>query len=385
GMGGDDALAIVNSAPSGGAPTTHTGAGSVFDGGEGIDFLTVGGVVNFQGTLLNIEGIHLQNSYTLNNGAFGSQARAQLTISFAEISKLGPNARFDGVGDVFVTLDLNDNLDTSGFVFAAGSDVIIDLGGVTVTGSSGNDSLTGTGGNDTLILGGGRDTLVAGGGDDIVVINGPVAGGSSLNGGAGTDTLQVDTVNPATVASSLFPQGIATSTLGITGATVTGFERVVFNSAADTVSNFAILLNQATSAFASGPQLVGGAGYDTLQVIATFNTGNSPSGYVLNAPVFTYDNWQDVDRAYQAGDRVLVFNSGNADGVINGSAHAGVQILVGGAGNETINGSAAAETIRCSSATAIPSRRRPGGRSRLRRPPSPEPVRTSMAARAAIS
>ena len=241
GLDGDDALIIANGTSTTGVTSANTGAGSVFDGGAGNDFLSVGGAVNFEGTLENIEGIYLQPEFALNNTAFGSQGRAQLTISFAEISKLGPNARFDGVGDIFVTMGLNDNLDTSGFSFEAGSDVTINLGVGAFTGSSGNDSLTGTGGNDTFFLLGGRDTVVAGGGDDTVVLNGPLVGGSNLNGGAGSDTLQVEAITSSVIATNLFPAGIATANSAIFGSTITGFERVAFNSQADTVLNLQVL------------------------------------------------------------------------------------------------------------------------------------------------
>lgn len=340
GLGGDDALVIGNGTSGTGVTSANTGAGSVFDGGEGNDFLSVGGAVNFQGTLENIEGIYLQPEFALNNGAFGNQARAQLTIAASELAKLGPNARFDGVGDIFVTFGLNDNLDTSGFVFEAGSDVNIVLDGEVVIGSSGNDSLVGAGGPDTFFTGGGRDTVVAAGGDDTVIFNGQVFGGSNFNGGAGTDTLVVRNFNDQIVNSSLFPSGIPTSANnGLAGSTLASFERLVFDTNANTSVTFNMFYTQLGGGLTTGAEIVGGNGLDTLLIIGAFNAAGFPAGYTFNAPVLTYDNWQEVDRAYQAGDRVLFINTGNANGVINGSAHAGAQFLIGGAGNETINGS----------------------------------------------
>ncbi|MBW8910334.1 MAG: hypothetical protein JF564_00165, partial [Sphingomonas sp.] len=65
GNGGNDALFIGNTILSN-VESTLTGAGTLFDGGNGTDFLSVGGNVNFQGTVQSIEGIYLQSAYTNN-------------------------------------------------------------------------------------------------------------------------------------------------------------------------------------------------------------------------------------------------------------------------------------------------------------------------------
>jgi len=342
GNDGDDALVIANGTPTGGVLSTLTGAGSTFDGGAGNDFLSVGGVVNFAGTLSGIEGIYLQPEFALNNGSFGSQARAQLTISVTELAKLGPNAHFDGVGDIFVNLQPGESLDTSGYVFEAGSDVNLVLSGVSLDGDSGNNTLTGTGADDTISTGGGRDTVSAGDGNDEVILNGTVSGGSNINGDAGSDTLVVQNLPGAPIQYSyLAPGGWEVSVTNVIGSAISGFETIEFRSNAGT--NLQLL--NVNGQVAGGTTLLGGDGHDTLLTIVNPVASGSPPLYTFNAPTYTYSNWDTPDRAYQVADVVAFAIQGSANGTINGSVHAGVQALLGGAGNDTINGTSGVDLL----------------------------------------
>lgn len=79
--GGNDRLAAVNGTPFGGSATTFTFAGSVFDGGDGTDYLSIGGYVNFQGSLEDIEGIDLQAAVAPTEGGPAGQEAATLEIA----------------------------------------------------------------------------------------------------------------------------------------------------------------------------------------------------------------------------------------------------------------------------------------------------------------
>jgi len=100
GYGGNDALVIGNVAGS----TLYTGAGSLFDGGDGIDFLSVGGHVNFQGTLFNIEGIYLQPE-VVPTAQTGGQDPAVLELSGGTLATLPSDLILDGEGTIVVHLD----------------------------------------------------------------------------------------------------------------------------------------------------------------------------------------------------------------------------------------------------------------------------------------
>ncbi|KQX25157.1 MULTISPECIES: Ig-like domain-containing protein, partial [unclassified Sphingomonas] len=171
GNDGNDVLVIAGG---------NSGAGSLFDGGTGTDILSVGGVVDFQGTVQSIEGIYLQPAFTSASPGTPSQGIANLTISGDTIGAMASNLLLDGTGGITVSLAPDDVFTGSGYSFAAGSSIRIAVNGAggaeAITGTSQGDSISGGAGNDTLNGGGGGDTIVGGDGDDVI------------DGGAGTDT-----------------------------------------------------------------------------------------------------------------------------------------------------------------------------------------------------
>ncbi|WP_340313837.1 hypothetical protein [Rhizorhabdus argentea] len=192
GNGGNDSLFIGNTILNG-VESTLTGAGTLFDGGNGTDFLSVGGNVNFQGTVQSIEGIYLQPAYTNSAPGALSQAAAQLTIGSATIGGMGPNLELDGTGNIIVTLQPGDSFNGANYVFDAGSDIRFTINGSTggdsisatinndlITGGDGNDYINGDDGNDTLIGGNGNDTII---GED---------GNNLITGGAGNDVFVLE-------------------------------------------------------------------------------------------------------------------------------------------------------------------------------------------------
>ncbi len=108
GNGGDDGFQLINTYVNNGltgvtgAESTRTGAGSVFDGGSGTDFMIFGGNVNFQGTMVSIEGLYLTPHY-LNTNPNGfpnlpSQYATDVIISAAAMDTLPANLILGGLG-----------------------------------------------------------------------------------------------------------------------------------------------------------------------------------------------------------------------------------------------------------------------------------------------
>ncbi|HEX4848577.1 MAG TPA: hypothetical protein VFV30_10575, partial [Novosphingobium sp.] len=185
GNGGNDSLAAINQAPNGSAAiTTLTFAGSTFDGGDGTDFLSIGGRVNFQGTLTSIEGINLLPQIAVANPSAPRREAAELTISSAQLASLPSNLQIDGTGNIAVTMVSGAAFNGSLYQMLAGSDV-----NFTITGTSGNETITGTTGDDVILPAGGVDTIHADAGNDEIVLTAPIGAGSILDGGIGYDTL----------------------------------------------------------------------------------------------------------------------------------------------------------------------------------------------------
>lgn len=133
-----------------------------------------------------------------------------LTIDMTNASNSTGNAQ----GDTFDNIEI-----IKGTSF--GDNMIADGSGVTLQGGSGNDTLTGGSGADTLVASGGNDTLNGLDGNDTLdlgsgTLNGDTANGGNgndsmailqsqsgdsftLDGGAGTDTLQFYASGPATL------------------------------------------------------------------------------------------------------------------------------------------------------------------------------------------
>ncbi|MCW1430171.1 beta strand repeat-containing protein [Novosphingobium sp. JCM 18896] len=235
-----------------------------------------------------------------------------------------------------------------------------------LNGTSGNDVINGLAGKDTINGGGGQDQIDGGAGNDTIVLDTAGVAGSSFNGGADMDTLELHNIAGVTpVGTTLFPAGIATTSYNLIGSvTLTSIERVDFASQASTGLNLLLgyggqtlfnnqavpFPNQVGGGLSATAELVGGAGTDVLQLVASGvasgvpiaggNGAVSTGSYAFTAPSFTYTNWSTTDRAYRASDRVVISVAGTPSSVtLNGSAHVGVQVLASGSGNDTVNGS----------------------------------------------
>ena len=110
-------------------------AGTVFDGGDGTDILTVGGEVVFQGTLVNMEGINLLPASNADGVVF---ERALFATDASRVD-FGDAPIISGVGDIAITVEAGEPLDLSTVTFDADADVVFH-----VQGTSGGDTAIGT-------------------------------------------------------------------------------------------------------------------------------------------------------------------------------------------------------------------------------------------------
>lgn len=175
GGAGNDTLNLINSNvrtvfPGGSfvAPTMFTGAGSLFDGGEGTDLLTIGGVVDFQGTLAGIEVINLlAGTPNYSPNIPGHRQPALLFMDLAQFAMLPTDAVFRGVGGVAVEVGPGESFDFSRYLIEPGSTIGFffngqsDVPGVAV-------NWTGTSTSDFFHLGSDMATVTGGGGADII-------------------------------------------------------------------------------------------------------------------------------------------------------------------------------------------------------------------------
>lgn len=246
GGNGDDGFVFLSG--------TFTAADHV-DGGAGVDVVYISGGANVAmsaSTLANVEGILLDvGNYTLT------------TVNATVAS--GQGLVVDGSASTSISFD--GSSETNGLFV--------------LYGGAGNDTLKGGSIGDVFYLTtGGNDTLSGGGGDDTFYFGAALTASDRIDGGAGTDTINLAgdysagvtfgastitnvesivlsagnnyalTSNDATVASG--------QTLKVDGSTLGGTNTLNFNGAAETNGKFVMLGG------AGGDTLTGGTGNDTF-------------------------------------------------------------------------------------------------------------------------
>ena len=192
------------------------------------------------------------------------------------------------LGNIAVTGDANPNVvDFSGVTASSLGGFFLTIDGVggddTITGSNlgdhifggaGNNTLNGGDGADTIHAdGGGTNTVDAGAGDDDVFFNGAINSAAQLQGGTGTDTLELNgavTLNAASFspAAQGFEQVHLLSNITITGdnnANVVDFSGLPVSS----LGGFLLTVNGAggddtITGSNLGDHIFGGIGVNTL-------------------------------------------------------------------------------------------------------------------------
>lgn len=341
GNGGDDAFTLVNSYvinPSTGVigpESTRTGANTLFDGGSGTDFLSLGGNVNFQGTLASIEGLYLSSGYTNTNAgatiALGSQYNTFVQFSGAAWASLPSNLIVDGSGTVLIRAGAaGQTIDLSGVVFEAGSSVLFDL-----RGDVGNDTLTGTARNDGFSSSLGVDVMNGLGGSDTFYLYNPAG---AANGGADNDTFlfysgsQASNIAGGTGIDQLY----AVVDTVLTGS-ITEMESIGLQSANLTMSGSTF-----ANGFAANSNISG-----TGTIIVNMDAGTSFLGQslVMNTTTVSFNivGSTGVDIIKATLNAVNVINGGDSTDQIRGGALA--DTINGGQGDDKIFGFTGADIL----------------------------------------
>jgi VCBS repeat-containing protein len=219
------------------------------------------------------------------------------------------------------------SLSPDNFILGFGGYPVVEFGsdlGDLLFGFQFNDLLNGGDGNDRIYSGGGLDQIDAGDGDDTVVVDGQIAFGGTFAGGIGTDTLLV---RPS--AQTIFP--VFGPLVSFAGSQLNGFETVRFGSTAG--QSLQVIVGAWQMAGIS--TVVGSAGADLFTISANLSPTNT---YTI--PTLDLVNWGSGDAL------ILAVGSGTADTTLNSIDHAGIYVLAGGSGDDTLNGSAGIEFLR---------------------------------------
>lgn len=350
---GDGAVDIID-AGAGDDEINFSGSNDTYIGGDGFDTLNIDGFGRPLSEALDLDLTNLIDQGTFLLGGqliddienlfyFGDASNFDDTIIFGSAFTFGQTLR-GGRGNDALTgtsdgdvLDGEDGNDT--LIGLGGDDAIIDLSGNNrLEGGDGNDELTAGAGNDTVLggdgddlitPGAGVDTVNAGAGNDRVVIAAFEAG-ETIDGGAGTDILQIGGFG--TALNFVFED------LGSGDQTVINFEEFefIFSSLDDTLTlgeTYTAAVNVDASfgndivTGGSGDDVIfGGAGTDILR-------GGSGNDELRGND---FSDGIDLDELYgEAGNDVL-FGAGLLDGGAGNDFVSGEGQLFGGDGNDSI-------------------------------------------------
>jgi Ca2+-binding RTX toxin-like protein len=224
------------------------------------------------------------------------------------------------------TLTGNDSTQTLSGANADG----IDSGDDVLSGRGGDDTLLGVDGNDTLIGGAGADSMSGGNGNDRFVVSGSdVASGESMNGGAGTNTIEATNADLSLATlTSIQALDAHTGTVKVSAAqfsALTTFNAVdgsttIEASAAGTYS-------LASKTLAGTVNLLGSSGNDTLIGVSGAQTLSGAAG-------------DDYIEAHSGAD--FVYGGADADSL---HGFADNDTVSGGTGNDTVSGGAGADQL----------------------------------------
>jgi len=318
-------------------------AGETIDGGSGnnellITIVTYAQVDISQATITNVQTIfsaigqrgpatvhlttaQLQSFSSGITGFFQLTDGGSLSLNGVTVgTQLAPTIIYlSGAGNV---VDMTGVIGKPWIMAAGGNDVITaSANGDSLYGNSGDDVLNGAAGNDEIEGGPGFDIVHGGGGDDNIYIKygADSTSGETYDGGAGTDTLSVSSID-------------YTLTADLTSNTLTGIERIeagpfdrpAFNIAVTTAQLAGVtFLHAITTVLANG----GAISFDGVTVNSGFQLADA-------------GNSIDLSGAISNGNRV---QGGNGADTIIGSGNG--DILLGGGGNDVINGGGGDDSI----------------------------------------
>jgi Ca2+-binding RTX toxin-like protein len=205
-----------NVSMEGGNDTVNVATGN-FTGADVIDGGLGANVLNVTGGSADAQYAGTTNMQTLN-------------VIGVVTTTLGVNAEHGSTGIRTVNLDAAGGsvLDATGYVTAgitvnggvANDTISTGGGGDLITAGTGDDVISTNGGNDTVMMGAGTESINLGSGTDVVIVAGTELDATdSINGGLGTDEVQL---NNMTVAGAVVATVNLTNVTGIEGYRFTG-------------------------------------------------------------------------------------------------------------------------------------------------------------------
>lgn len=289
------------------------------DGGAGADAVQIalaGAIsvpdVGFNGRFANVESLQFSGAgtATMNMGFYSQTANVTSVSSVSATALLNVDATNYTIG-----LSITGNAGNDTITGGSGND--------TLNGAAGNDALVGGGGNDLITIGAGTDTVDGGTGNDTIVGGADMDAADVINGGAGTDQLNLNatyaglTLTNVTNVETLSLDGVATEQVnGVIGA----------GGAVGAVQSYVITTVDANVAAAATMTVDA----SDLRVVTT--------GAGADNTVGTADDITSVG--------TLTFNGGaELDGAFNVTGGAGNDTITTGAGNDVIAGGAGNDTI----------------------------------------
>ncbi len=310
------------------ANTISTGSGNdTIDGGGGTDLISAGDgndTVTYRGSETSIDGGNGINTLILNAAA---------TVNLGNADQTSGNS---------TAVTNFQNVNASALSSA-----------VSITGTSGANTLIGGSGNDTIDGGGGTDVIAAGLGNDSVAYYGTE---TSIDGGAGTNTLLMRAAGSVNLASADQTSGDSTtvanfqnvdasalsSAVSITGSSsaniITGGSgNDTIDGAGGTDTIAAGAGNDTVTYRGTETSIDGGAGTDTLVLAASGGTT------AVNLAVAAGSD-------QTTGDTVAVTNFENIDAsalisALSVTGSSGANAITTGSGNDTIDGGGGADVI----------------------------------------
>ncbi|MBZ6378867.1 hypothetical protein B5C34_10670 [Pacificimonas flava] len=315
------------------------------DGGAGADTLEVigtGGAVTladlqFRDDITNFETLQLSNGVFTFNPATNFQNGGFERIVIAPNTATGIINAFNLSSGVEIRGGNNaDTLTGSDF-----DDIITDG----LAGDSSDDTIEGRAGADTIILNGlsGDDTVLAGAGNDIIVSNNSVNenldDGDVINGGGGTDTLQLagsETTNDqvlVTFDADIISIENVELVAGADAVAVTG----AANDTAGSTNSYSLQLTDASFPGTGGTLTIDGSDL-TSHIVALGGDGEIGGGDDTTAT----DNLIVNGDALSASNLLVVTGGDGTDSLTGG---AGADILRGGNGSDFLDGNAGLDTL----------------------------------------
>jgi Ca2+-binding RTX toxin-like protein len=347
GLGGNDTIQ-----GRAGADTIDPGTGDdTVDGGAGDDILNIGSnftaldtinggadfdTLNLSGdyaagvtlsatTLTNVERMNLAagNSYRFTFVDANIAGAANLLIDGSALLT-GQTLTVAGLAEANGTFDLRGG---------AGND---DLGG-----GSGNDAYAGNGGDDLFrLFGGGDDTALGGEGNDSFILGGSLTSADTIDGGAGTDTVNLDSNYPSLMLGASTITNVENLWLSVgSNYNITSHNGTV--AAGQLLTVLATSLGAANSVVFNGVaeldgrfSLNGGAGNDTF------------TGGAMNDTISGNGGIDTVSYGTSTAALTVNLTSGTATGTgIGTDALLSIENVTTGSGNDTITGSAGDNVI----------------------------------------